>query len=119
MFYNLFTGCRARTIPFVSSFAAFLERKSFFKFINLFRRLGAADQIRMAAVSFGNVKFCGSHAGISIGDDGPSQMYVKICCLKLSTFLGDLRIWRFSVQFRMVWCYIQGKIDKYVFKKHT
>jgi transketolase len=28
----------------------------------------------MGAVSFANVKFCGSHAGISIGDDGPSQM---------------------------------------------
>jgi transketolase len=28
----------------------------------------------MAAISFANVKFCGSHAGISIGDDGPSQM---------------------------------------------
>lgn len=56
----IFLGCRARTIPFVSSFAAFLER--------------GADQIRMAAISFANVKFCGSHAGISIGDDGPSQM---------------------------------------------
>jgi len=53
-------NCRARCIPFVSTFAAFLTR--------------AADQIRMSALSFANVKFCGSHAGISIGDDGPSQM---------------------------------------------
>src|SRR5262245_38069373 len=34
----------------------------------------ACDQIRMAGVSQSNVKFCGSHAGISIGEDGPSQM---------------------------------------------
>lgn len=47
-------------IPFVSSFACFLTR--------------AADQIRMAGISRGNVKFCGSHCGVSIGQDGPSQM---------------------------------------------
>jgi transketolase len=47
-------------IPFVSTFAAFLTR--------------AFDQIRMAGVSRANVKFCGSHAGVSIGEDGPSQM---------------------------------------------
>jgi transketolase len=47
-------------IPFVSTFAAFLTR--------------AYDQIRMAGVSRSNVKFCGSHAGVSIGEDGPSQM---------------------------------------------
>lgn len=47
-------------VPFVSSFACFLTR--------------AADQIRMAGISRLNVKFCGSHAGISIGEDGPSQM---------------------------------------------
>jgi transketolase len=34
----------------------------------------AYDQIRMAGVSQANVKFCGSHAGVSIGEDGPSQM---------------------------------------------
>src|SRR5262249_34398294 len=45
---------------FVSTFAAFLTR--------------AFDQIRMAGVSQSNVKFCGSHAGVSIGEDGPSQM---------------------------------------------
>lgn len=47
-------------IPFVSSFAAFLTR--------------AFDQIRMGRYSAGNVKFCGSHAGVSIGVDGSSQM---------------------------------------------
>jgi len=47
-------------IPFVSSFACFLTR--------------AFDQIRMAAIGRANVKFCGSHAGVSIGEDGPSQM---------------------------------------------
>jgi transketolase len=47
-------------IPFVSSFAAFLTR--------------AADQIRMSQYSNANIKFCGSHAGVSIGEDGASQM---------------------------------------------
>lgn len=47
-------------IPFVSTFAAFLTR--------------AFDQIRMSAVSKGNVKFVGSHVGVSIGEDGASQM---------------------------------------------
>ena len=47
-------------IPFVSSFAAFLTR--------------AFDQIRMARYSESNIKFCGSHAGVSIGPDGSSQM---------------------------------------------
>jgi len=47
-------------IPFVSSFAAFLSR--------------AFDQIRMSQYSDGNIKFVGSHAGVSIGQDGPSQM---------------------------------------------
>jgi transketolase len=55
------TGLAARgKIPFVSTFAAFLTR--------------AYDQIRMAGVSQSNVKFCGSHVGVSIGEDGPSQM---------------------------------------------
>lgn len=54
-------GLSARgKIPFVSTFACFLTR--------------AYDQIRMAGVSKSNVKFCGSHAGVSIGEDGPSQM---------------------------------------------
>ncbi|HSK10101.1 MAG TPA: transketolase C-terminal domain-containing protein, partial [Vicinamibacterales bacterium] len=47
-------------IPFPSTFAAFLTR--------------AHDFIRMAAISGVNVKIAGSHAGISIGEDGPSQM---------------------------------------------
>lgn len=47
-------------IPFVSSFAAFLIR--------------AHDQIRMSQYSKTNIKFVGSHAGVSIGEDGPSQM---------------------------------------------
>jgi transketolase len=51
---------RRGKIPFVSTFAAFLSR--------------AFDQIRMAQYSNGNIKFVGSHAGVSIGEDGPSQM---------------------------------------------
>jgi transketolase len=47
-------------IVFVSSFAAFLSR--------------AYDQIRMSQYSDSNIKFCGSHAGVSIGEDGSSQM---------------------------------------------
>jgi len=47
-------------IPFVSTFAAFLTR--------------AFDQIRMSGYSKTNIKFVGSHAGVSIGEDGPSQM---------------------------------------------
>jgi transketolase len=47
-------------IPFMATFAAFLTR--------------AHDQVRMAAYSFSNIKVCGSHVGVSIGEDGPSQM---------------------------------------------
>jgi transketolase len=47
-------------VPFVSTFACFLTR--------------AADQVRMAGISRSNVKLAGSHAGVSIGEDGPSQM---------------------------------------------
>jgi transketolase len=49
-----------RWVPFASTFAAFLTR--------------AYDFIRMAAVSRANLRLCGSHAGVSIGEDGPSQM---------------------------------------------
>jgi transketolase len=57
-------GLAARgAIPFPSTFACFLTR--------------AADFIRMGAISFANVKFTGSHAGISIGEDGPSQMALE------------------------------------------
>ena len=47
-------------VPFASSFAAFLSR--------------AYDFVRMAAVSQANLRLCGSHAGVAIGEDGPSQM---------------------------------------------
>ena len=47
-------------VPFASTFAAFFSR--------------AYDFIRMAAVSQANIKLVGSHAGVSIGEDGPSQM---------------------------------------------
>jgi transketolase len=47
-------------IPFVSTFACFLTR--------------AFDQLRMAAISQANLKASGSHCGVSIGEDGPSQM---------------------------------------------
>lgn len=53
-------ACRDRTIPFVSTFATFFTR--------------AFDQIRMGAISQTNVNFVGSHCGVSIGEDGPSQM---------------------------------------------
>jgi transketolase len=46
--------------PFASTFAAFLTR--------------AYDFVRMAAVSRADIRLCGSHAGVSIGEDGPSQM---------------------------------------------
>ena len=52
-------GCRGK-IPFASSFACFLTR--------------AADFVRMGAISKANLKLVGTHAGISIGEDGPSQM---------------------------------------------
>jgi transketolase len=47
-------------VPFAATFAAFLAR--------------AYDFIRMAAISRANIRLCGSHAGVSIGEDGPSQM---------------------------------------------
>ncbi|MGH9149984.1 MAG: transketolase, partial [Acidimicrobiales bacterium] len=50
-------------VPFASTFAAFLTR--------------AYDFIRMAAVSRANINLCGSHAGVSIGEDGPSQMALE------------------------------------------
>uniref|UniRef100_H3B2I8 Transketolase n=1 Tax=Latimeria chalumnae TaxID=7897 RepID=H3B2I8_LATCH len=55
-------GCatRDRTVAFASTFATFFSR--------------AYDQIRMAAISESNINLCGSHCGISIGEDGPSQM---------------------------------------------
>jgi transketolase len=57
-------GLAARgAIPFPSTFAAFLSR--------------ASDFIRMAAISHSNIKMAGSHAGVSIGEDGPSQMALE------------------------------------------
>jgi transketolase len=57
-------GLAARgAIPFPSTFAAFLSR--------------AYDFIRMAAISGLNIKMAGSHAGVSIGEDGPSQMALE------------------------------------------
>jgi transketolase len=49
--------------PFASTFAAFLSR--------------AYDFVRMAAISRANIRLCGSHAGVSIGEDGPSQMALE------------------------------------------
>jgi transketolase len=50
-------------VPFASSFAAFLSR--------------AYDFVRMAAISRANIRLSGSHAGVSIGEDGPSQMALE------------------------------------------
>lgn len=47
-------------IPFISTFASFFSR--------------AHDQIRMAAIGQSRLRLVGSHAGVSIGQDGPSQM---------------------------------------------
>lgn len=57
-------GLAARgAIPFATTFAAFLTR--------------AADFIRMAGISGVNTKFAGSHCGVSIGEDGGSQMALE------------------------------------------
>ena len=48
---------------FAATFGAFISR--------------AADFIRMAAISRADLRLCGSHAGVSIGEDGPSQMAVE------------------------------------------
>src|SRR6266513_5482513 len=50
-------------IPFASTFAAFFSR--------------AYDFIRMAAISEANIRLAGSHAGVEIGEDGPSQMALE------------------------------------------
>jgi transketolase len=49
--------------PFASSFGAFLSR--------------AYDFVRMGAISGADLKLCGSHVGVSIGPDGPSQMALE------------------------------------------
>jgi transketolase len=62
-------GLAARgAIPFPSTFACFLSR--------------AADFVRMAAISNVDVKLTGSHAGVSIGEDGPSQMALEALSMR-------------------------------------
>ncbi|HTZ73766.1 MAG TPA: transketolase [Candidatus Aquilonibacter sp.] len=57
-------GLAARgKVPFLDTFACFLSR--------------AYDQVRMAAISRANINLCGSHCGVSIGEDGPSQMALE------------------------------------------
>jgi transketolase len=55
-------GTRGK-VPFASTFAAFFTR--------------AYDQIRVAGISQSNLKLVGSHVGVSIGEDGPSQMALE------------------------------------------
>jgi transketolase len=50
-------------VPFIGTFACFLSR--------------AFDQVRMAGISRSSIKLCGSHCGVSIGEDGPSQMALE------------------------------------------
>jgi transketolase len=58
------TGFSTRgKIPFASTFACFFAR--------------AFDQIRMAGISMANIKLAGSHVGVSIGEDGTSQMALE------------------------------------------
>ena len=58
--------------PFASTFAAFFCR--------------AFDHIRMAAVSNASLRLCGSHAGASIGEDGPSQMGLEDLAMMRAVF---------------------------------
>jgi transketolase len=55
-------GARGK-VPFASTFATFFTR--------------AADQIRVAGISQANLKLAGSHVGVSIGEDGPTQMALE------------------------------------------
>ena len=55
-------GTRGK-VPFASTFACFLAR--------------GYDQIRVAGISTANLKLVGSHVGVSIGEDGPSQMALE------------------------------------------
>ena len=59
-------------VPFASTFAAFLTR--------------AYDFIRMAAISRANIRLAGSHAGVSIGEDGPSQMALEDLAMMRAIF---------------------------------
>jgi transketolase len=61
---SLAVGLQARgKVPFADTFACFLSR--------------AYDNVRMAAISRANINLCGSHCGVSIGEDGPSQMALE------------------------------------------
>jgi transketolase len=62
-------------LPFASTFAAFFSR--------------ACDQIRMAGPSMANIKLAGSHAGVSIGEDGPSQMGLEDLAI-MRTIVGSV-----------------------------
>jgi transketolase len=57
---------------FASTFAAFFTR--------------AYDQIRMAAISNATIRLSGSHAGVSIGEDGPSQMALEDLAMMRAVF---------------------------------
>ena len=59
-------------VPFASTFAAFFTR--------------AYDFIRMSAISRANIRLCGSHAGVSIGEDGPSQMALEDLAMMRAVF---------------------------------
>ena len=59
-------------VPFASTFAAFFTR--------------AYDFIRMAAISRANIRLSGSHAGVSIGEDGPSQMALEDLAMMRAVF---------------------------------
>jgi len=63
--------CRGKK-PFASTFAAFFTR--------------AYDQIRMAAISNATIHLAGSHAGVSIGEDGPSQMALEDLAMMRSVY---------------------------------
>ncbi|MEF8985471.1 MAG: transketolase [Bacteroidales bacterium] len=58
--------------PYVATFAAFLTR--------------AHDQIRMASYSQADLKVCGTHTGVSIGEDGPSQMGLEDLAMMRSLY---------------------------------
>ncbi len=61
---------RTGKIPFVSTFAVFFTR--------------AYDQLRMSALAEANIKIVGTHAGVAIGEDGPSQMGMEDLALARS-----------------------------------
>ncbi len=66
---------RRGKVPFISTFAAFFSR--------------AFDQIRMTQYAHSNVKFAGSHSGVSIGEDGSSQMGLEDIAM-FRTILGSV-----------------------------